>query len=249
MIILRDISVFIFGLIVGSFSNVCIYRMPREESVVKPRSHCPVCKKNIPWYDNIPILSYILLKAKCRSCGVRIPLKYPLVELITALLFVAVVRVFGLNIHSIGLLVLVCGLIISSFIDIDFRIIPDIISVGGIAVGLILGLINRSIVGSLLGVLIGGGVIYLTGRIGDFIFKKESMGGGDVKFLAMIGAFLGWKLALLTFFIAPLFGAVVGIYHKIRTKDSTIPYGPFLALGALIALFWGERIIKFFFPI
>lgn len=245
-ILIRDFLVVIFGLLAGSFFNVCIQRMPREGSVVKPGSHCPVCKKHIAWYDNIPLLSYIILRGRCRNCKLRIPFRYFLVEFLTAALFFVIVKFFGLNVYSVGLMVLSSGLIIASFIDIDFRIIPDIISVGGIPVGLLFSLYNHNFIDALLGVLVGGGIIYLTGIMGDFIFKKESMGGGDVKFLAMIGSFIGWKLALLTFFIAPFFGAVIGIYHKIRTKDSTIPYGPFLALAALVSIFWGDKIIHLF---
>ena len=173
--------------------------------------------------------------------------------------FAGFYQYFGLNILLIPYLVMTSGFIVAAFVDFEHRIIPDEVSLGGIAAGLILSLLIpqmhdfsrapwawkhlHSLWLSLLGVLIGGGSIYAMGVAGDFIFKKESMGGGDVKFLAMIGAFLGWEGALLTFFIAPFFGAVFGIIHKIRKNESAIPYGPFLALGALIALFWGQRLI------
>ncbi len=251
------IFVFIFGSMVGSFLNVCIYRMAREESVVKPRSHCPNCNSLIHWYDNIPLLSYILLKARCRFCQKPISLRYPIVELLTALIFLGFYNYFGLSVKLFVYLLFTSGLIIATFVDISHRIIPDEISVGGIIVGFILSLIFPQIQNeklllwaafhSFLGIVIGGGIIYLTGIIGDFIFKKESMGGGDVKLLAMIGAFFGWKIALLTFFIAPLFGAVVGIVVKIKTKESLIPYGPFLSLAALIVLFYYQEIINWLF--
>jgi len=246
--------VFVFGLIVGSFLNVCIYRMPRERSVVAPRSFCPHCKKTIPWYDNIPLLSYLLLGGKCRSCRKKISLQYFIIELLTGLFFLWFYSAMGLGARFFIYLIFVCGLIVATFVDFNFRIIPDEISVGGIIVGLLCSLAfpalhhaSSNLVGlarSLLGVVVGGGVIWLTGIIGDFIFKKETMGGGDVKLLAMIGAFVGWQMVLLTFFIAPLFGSVVGIIIKLKTKDSLIAYGPYLALASIVVLFWGNDILR-----
>lgn len=251
------IYVFIFGAIVGSFCNVCIVRMPHEKSVVWPGSHCPHCKKSIAWHDNIPFLSYILLRGRCRHCQKPISIRYFIVELVTAVSFVIFYLHFGFTPLFFAYLVLLGGLIIATFVDLEHRIIPDEISIGGIVVGFILSYLipqmHPDFMGppsqllsawrSCLGIVIGGGAIYGMGLMGDIIFKKESMGGGDVKFLAMIGAFLGWQMALLTFFVAPLFGAVFGIIVKIRTKESVIPYGPFLALGALISLFWGNALI------
>lgn len=254
---LEKIFIFILGAVVGSFLNVCIYRMPHSTSIVKPASHCPNCKKPILWYDNIPILSFIILKARCRFCKAKISWQYPIVEFLTALIFLLFFNYFGLNWELMVYLVLSCGLIVSTFIDIEHRIIPDEISVGGIAVGLLFSFLFPSLqkatshwwsLGySLLGALIGGGVIFLMGTIGDWIFKKESIGGGDVKLLAAIGAFMGWQKVLLAFFLAPLFGAVVGIIVKIKTKESVIPYGPFLSLGALISLFWFREIMGMIF--
>ncbi|HQO57356.1 MAG TPA: prepilin peptidase [Candidatus Omnitrophota bacterium] len=251
--------VFIFGAIVGSFLNVCIVRLPHEESVVTPRSHCVHCKTMIPWYDNIPFISYLLLGGRCRACKKPISFRYVLVEFLTACCFFFFYKIYGLTAISAAYLVMVCGFIVAIFVDFEHRIIPDEISVGGMFAGLLFSLMIPALHGyeagpgvwpfvksfgqSLLGVLVGGGAIYAMGLLGDFIFKKESMGGGDVKLLAMIGAFLGWKSALLTFFIAPFFGAVYGIVEKIRTKDSAIAYGPFLVLGALISMFYGDAII------
>lgn len=356
------IFIFLFGLVIGSFLNVCICRMPNNESVVRPRSHCAFCKKTIPWFDNIPILSFIFLRARCRFCGERISWRYPLVELLTALIFLAIIDKFGLNLYSIGLLAFAGGLIIATFIDIAIREIPDSISLGGIILAIILGYftgmpkaeidlpagilvsalgaffgmglfllilvfifsiiiyfleknkksVNQQtddsqkenlliyivvlagliagwnffpqvlsffyqndmrlggVFNALLGASLGASIIFATTIFGDILFfkiisffykkvlkrkfyleeefaegeEKTTMGFGDVKFLGMIGAFLGYKLVLMTFFLAPFLGIFVGLYQKVRTQKSLIPYGPFLALAALILLFWGDRIIN-----
>jgi leader peptidase (prepilin peptidase) / N-methyltransferase len=263
------IIAFIFGSIVGSFLNVCIHRMPLGESVVWPRSHCPKCKKRIPGYDNIPFISYILLKGRCRHCKKLISPRYLLVELLTALTFLVFYNKFGLSYDFFFYSLFVCGLIIATFIDISHRIIPDEISIGGIILGFILSSVRgltlrpitfdlRPMATSFLGIIIGGGIIYLTGFIFDLVYFKllkkppiqgetESMGGGDVKLLAAIGAFLGWKLALLTFFLAPFLGIVIGIVNLVTKKDHTIPYGPFLSLAAMLSLFWADKILRLFF--
>ncbi len=245
--------VFIFGAIIGSFLNVCIVRMPHEESIVKPRSHCVQCKKMVPWYDNIPFISWIVLGGKCRFCKHKISFRYFFVELLTAGAFLGLYTYFGLQWLLLPYLILISGFIVATFTDFEHRIIPDEISLnftlyGFILSGCIPALHNTAsyeiaMGRSLMGFLIGGGIIYGLGVFGDFLFKKETMGGGDVKLLAMIGVFLGWKLAILTFFIAPVFGAVYGVIEKIRTKDPHIAYGPFLIVGALISIFWGDPII------
>ena len=251
------IFIFILGSIVGSFLNVCIVRMPKEESVVRPRSHCVHCKKTILWHDNVPLLSFFLLKGRCRFCKAKISWRYVLVELLTALSFLGFYLYFGLAPILWPYLVMLSGFIIATFVDIEHRIIPDEVTIGGMGVGFVFSLLvpqlhqtdQHLVAGlrSLLGILVGGGAIYLMGLLGDFIFKKESMGGGDVKFMAMVGAFLGWKLAVLAFFIAPFFGAIIGIIVKIRTKESLIPYGPFLVIGSLIALFFSKEILGWLF--
>lgn len=263
------IFTFIFGSIFGSFLNVCIHRMPNGESVVWPSSHCPHCKKRIPAYDNIPFVSYALLGGRCRFCKKSISLRYPLVELLTAVMFVLLFLRYGLTYDFFCYIVFTCALIIATFIDIPHRIIPDEISVGGMITGFVLISIRgfnfnplsfnfKPMLGSLLGIVIGGGIIYITGFLFDLVYFKllkrppiqgetESMGGGDVKLLAMIWAFLGWQKAVLTFFLAPFFGAVIGIINLITKKDHTIPYGPFLSLAAIISLFWANKIIEFFF--
>ncbi len=264
------ILVFIFGSVVGSFLNVCIHRMPLGESIVWPHSHCPKCKKKIPTYDNIPFLSYIALKGKCRFCKESISLRYPLVELLTALMFLVVFNRYGLSYDFFIFILFVCGLIIATFVDIQHRIIPDEISVGGLIVGFILSSIKgfnlspityhlSPMINSFLGIIIGGGVIYLTGALFDLVYFKllkrppiqgetESMGGGDVKLLAMIGAFLGWQKVIFVFFLAPFFGAVVGTINLLAKKDHTIPYGPFLSFAAIFSIFWMDKIIRLIFP-
>jgi leader peptidase (prepilin peptidase)/N-methyltransferase len=248
------VIIFIIGACVGSFLNVCIYRLPKGESVIRPSSHCPNCNHRLKWYENIPFLSYLILRGKCRYCKKPISPRYITVELITAGLFLLFLNYFGLGVSFLIYVSLASALIVATFIDLKERIIPDEISLTGMVVGLLVSFIYPALHGvtshklsflySCLGLTVGGGSIYLTGLLGDFIFKKESMGGGDVKLLAMVGAFIGWKLVLLAFFISPLFGAIVGIILKIRSNVSTIPYGPFLSLGTIISVIWGEQIIR-----
>lgn len=241
------------GSCMGSFLNVCIYRLPRNISIVFPRSQCPGCKKLIAWYDNIPVLSFALLRRKCRRCGSKIAFRYLFVEILTGLLVLFLFSNYGVSIDFVVYTVLFCSLIVVTFIDVDYQEIPDSISITGIFVGLLVSALYPRLQGangnlegflsSLTGALAGGASIYLVGVIGKAIFRKEAMGGGDVKLLAMIGAFLGWKMAIITFFAAPFLGSVVGIAVKIKTGQSLIPYGPFLSLAGFIALFWGNDIL------
>ncbi len=251
---------FLAGACVGSFLNVCIYRMPEEgKSIIKPRSSCPSCSAQIAWYDNIPILSYIILKGKCRKCGVQISPQYIFIEALTGYIFVEYFILFGLSIQYVVYLYLTCSLLVATVVDFKLQIIPDEINFAGILVGCALSFFfpqlhgdSRKVWGllyALLGMITGGGLIYVTGVLGNLVFKKESMGGGDVKLMAMIGCFLGWKMTLLTFFIAPFLGSVVGLYVKFIRKQEIIPYGPFLSFSALIALFAGDKILKIFFNI
>ena len=266
---IERVFVFFLGSMVGSFLNVVIHRLPLEESVVFPSSRCPTCGKPIAWYDNIPLFSYLALAARCRHCRQPIKFRYFLVELLTALLFLALYVARGPGLGFLMLVTLGCLLIAATFIDFQHRIIPDEISIGGIVAGLLFNLAAGvtfkpfafrpgHLLDAAIGCVAGGGIIWLTGFLFDIVYFKllknppiqgetESMGGGDVKLLAMIGAFLGWKIALLTFFIAPFFGAAVGLFNILVKKDHTIPYGPFLSLAALICVFWSERILSFFF--
>ncbi len=248
------IAVFMFGAIVGSFLNVCIYRLPKGESVVTPGSHCPKCNKPIFWYDNVPVLSYLYLRGRCRACKTPINPGYIIVEVITAFLAVALFTAFGLSPKFAGYSLLSAGLIVATFVDLEIFEIPDEVSLGGLAAGIIFASIfpgtlgetlwYKALIASVLGALAGGGSIYLMGFFGEMVFKKEAMGGGDVKLMAMIGAFLGWKLALLTFFIAPLFGSVVGLILKAKDGRDIIPYGPYLSLAAITSIFWGDKVLR-----
>ena len=249
------IFLFAFGSAVGSFLNVCIHRLPKNESIINPPSHCPKCNKRIAWYDNIPLVSYILLGAKCRNCKSRISFRYFMVELLTASLFMTLYWRFGFNPTYLGMAILCCGLLVATFVDFEYQIIPDEISIGGIISGLIFAVVYPRLLGetshiagglkSLLGIVAGGGSIYITGLLGSMAFKKEAMGGGDVKLMAAIGAFLGWEMALLTFFLAPISGAIVGLISKIKFKQNVIPYGPFLSLSAVACIFWGRDILRY----
>ncbi|UCD54637.1 MAG: prepilin peptidase [Candidatus Omnitrophota bacterium] len=248
------IFLFIIGTMAGSFMNVCIYRMPRKQSIVTPPSRCPSCGARIPWFDNVPILSFLILRGKCRFCKKRISARYIIVEALSGFICVLLFLYFGLTAKFFILWFLLSALIVASFIDLRFHEIPDIITLPGIILGLLLAglyppLMGKtghlsSLLNSLLGILAGGGSIYLAGFIGEFIFKKEAMGGGDVKLLAMIGSFIGWKLAIFTFFLAPFFGSLVGITLKIKHGREIIPYGPHLSLAALVAILYGEQILR-----
>jgi len=244
-------------MILGSFLNVCIYRMPKKESVVFPASHCPKCGKNIFWFDNVPLLSYLVLRGKCRFCKAGISVKYPIVELLTAFLLTALFVTFGITPKFFAYSFMSCGLIAATFIDFEIQEIPDEISVGGTIAGLLLAALFPSILdtatriasitNSLMGAVTGGGIIFLLGFFGKLAFKKDAMGGGDVKLMAMIGSIVGVKMVILTFFIAPFLGVVPGIVSKIKDGAETIPYGPFLSAAALISIFFGNKILGFLF--
>jgi len=243
---------FPLGLIIGSFLNVCIWRLPRGESIVYPGSHCPLCGASIKWFDNIPMLSFLLLRGKCRSCGGRISFRYPLVELLTACLFVAIYRFFSISSHTLIYILFTSSLITVGFIDLDKRIIPNLITLPGIALGLIFPLFlpHLSLKDSLLGAILGGGILLLVGIFGKIIFKKPAMGGGDVKLAAMIGVFLGWQQILLILFLSFLIGAVIGTTVELikgtLSKRRQIPFGPYIALSGILAVFCGQELINLY---
>ena len=243
-----DIISIVFGAMIGSFLNVCIFRLPKEESIVWPGSYCPHCKNPIKFYDNIPLVSYILLKGRCRHCHTAISFQYPLVEGITALASLILFIKFGLSLSYLFYFLFVAALIVITVIDLYHQIIPDVISLPGIGVGLIASLIIPEITlfNSLFGILLGGGSLFLVATLYHWLFKREGMGGGDVKLLAMIGAFLGWKAVLLTILLSSLVGSITGILVMLsKGKDFkyAIPFGPFLSFGAVIALFYQNEII------
>lgn len=238
----------LFGLVVGSFLNVCIYRIPRNLSIVKPFSFCPNCRENIKPWHNIPVLSYIILKGKCAHCGSKISLRYPIVEALNGILWVFAYKKFGVTIELPFVLFFISALIVITFIDMDFHIIPDSLSLSLIVLGTVLSLIphnsaelNSKITDSLLGILIGGGILYLIA-----IVSRGGMGGGDIKLNAGVGAYLGWQCSLLTLFVGSFVGAIVGIVILKKTGNRKIPFGPFLSLGALVSLFFGKEIIKLY---
>ncbi len=245
------VIVALFGLFIGSFLNVCIYRIQKGESIVWPPSHCPKCTKALKPWDNIPVISYLILKGRCRYCTEPISVRYPVVELLSALLAVSLLYRFGVSVTFLIYYLWACVLIIITFIDLDIQIIPDRLSLGGIVVGLLVVYwLPVTYKDALIGLVLGGGLL-LAIIYGYYSFtKKEGMGGGDVKLLAMIGVFTGWQGVLFTVFASSLMGTMVGIpwgLLKKGTLKAAIPFGPFLALGALIYVFWGQYLIDWYF--
>lgn len=245
--------IFVLGLIVGSFLNVLIYRLPRGKSIVTPGSFCPLCNEPIKVYDNVPVLSYIFLKGRCRSCKGQISIRYPLVELLTGILFLGLIVKKGLGLEFLTLALFMSLLIVISFIDLEFQIIPDVASLGGLAVAMLLSFFRRPnlfFTEALYGILLGGGILWAISLTYEFLLKREGIGFGDVKLLAMIGSFLGPYGAAFSLFIGSLFGSIAGIAIILATKKNlkyAIPFGPFLSLGAMIFVFWGERIMNLLF--
>ncbi|MFH1386847.1 MAG: prepilin peptidase [bacterium] len=243
----------IFGLLIGSFLNVCIHRLSRGESIVFPPSHCPNCGAKLTVWELIPVFSYLYLRGKCRHCQGTISPRYPIVEILTALFFVYIWRFVG---HDLLLFVIYAAfislLLMIFFIDLENQLIPDSLCLIGVGVGLVHGLITSQIENSLLGILIGVSLLLLIKKLGEMAYKKEVMGEGDIFLIGMIGAFLGWQLVLLAIFLAYLLAAAVAFYCIFRQQvklGSYIPFGPALAGGAVIAIFWGKAIISWYFGI
>ncbi len=242
---------FVLGSIIGSFLNVCIYRIPEGLSVVAPRSRCPFCKTTIKFYQNLPILSWVALRGRCAYCGVLISPRYPLVEALTGLLFSLVLYSFGFHPATLVYWVFAAALVTISFIDLDHQIIPDVISLPGIVIGFVFSFFIPWIgwLDSLLGLLLGGGILYAIALAYELLAKREGMGGGDIKLLAMLGAFLGWKAVFPIVFIASLLGTLVGVpVMLVQRQDAklALPFGPFLASAALIHLFWGRDLLAWY---
>jgi leader peptidase (prepilin peptidase) / N-methyltransferase len=250
---------FLFGASMGSFLNVCIVRIPQGESIVAPRSHCPRCGHLIRWYDNIPLLSFFILGGRCRDCRGKISRQYPWVEFLTGLLAVACAWKFPhLEIAALWFVSFICPLIVISVIDLRHFLVPDLITLPFLLIGMIVRMISTgfqyhsvsSLLDSLMGILIGGGGLFLVNQIYVWIQKREGIGGGDVKLAAMIGAFLGWKAILIVFVLSSFLGSMVGILLMIFRGlglRSEIPYGPFLSLAALIQLFFGSSLLHAYF--
>lgn len=237
---------FILGLPVGSFANVCIARLPKKESVVFPASHCPKCNAPIRARDNIPVLSYLLLRGQCRDCGAPISPVYPIVELVTALLWAAVFYKFGLSWECLIYAIVMPALVIITVIDIQHQIIPDKITLPGIVFGLIAGTYMHGFVDSLMGLLVGGGLFLFLAEVYFKMRGMAGMGGGDIKYIAAAGALLGWVQILLVIFIGALSGALFGGLGMSTQKLgflSKIPFGPFLALATGISIFFGNDIL------
>ncbi len=237
-------AVFCFGLAVGSFANVCIHRLPRKESVVFPGSHCPACSAAVRPLDNIPVISYIALGGKCRDCATRISPIYPVIETVTAVLLLAGFFKFGPSFDFLVYAVVAPALVIITAIDIEHQIIPDVITLPGIALGLAVGTYTIGYTDSLLGFFVGGGLFYLLA-----VLSNGGMGGGDIKYISAAGAFLGWQKVLLVIFIGALLGSVVGVFQiavQKKSRKSLIPFGPFLATGTLVTLFYGNSLIRLY---
>jgi leader peptidase (prepilin peptidase)/N-methyltransferase len=243
--------VFLMGLCIGSFLNVCIFRLPENRSVISPPSACPKCGHRLRWYENLPLVSYLVLRGRCSGCGTKISIQYPLVELLTAAIAVLLFFKFHLSVQFAIMFGLSCCLIVVSFIDLAHRIIPDIISLPGILAGIIASFFLPGIdwIDSLLGILAGGGILYLVTWGYYLVTKKVGMGGGDIKLLAMIGAFLGWQAIPFIIFMSSAVGAVVGIIFIIfsgKGRHYQIPFGPFLALAAQVQILFGDRILALY---
>ncbi len=246
------VSVFIFGACIGSFLNVCVYRIPLEQSVVSPGAHCFGCSSPLAWYDNIPLLSYLILRGRCRVCSAQFSSRYFFIETLTGLLAVLVMYRFGLSVAGLGLFVLSAALVVVTFIDLDHQIIPDVISLPGVVAGVVFSFVNPDVTwsSSLIGVALGAGILLAVALGYQACTGREGMGGGDVKLLAMIGAFLGWQSVPFTLLFASSIGSAVGIGAMIRQhRDAklALSFGPFLSFGALCYLFFGDPLINWYF--
>ncbi|MFH1208192.1 MAG: prepilin peptidase [Candidatus Omnitrophota bacterium] len=247
--------VFFVGAVVGSFLNVCIYRMPRDLSIVLPRSFCPHCKAKIPWYENIPLASYLLLRGKCFRCRKPIAFRYFLVELAAAGIALWLWQRYGLSVEFVASAIFFAMIIVVTMTDFETGLIPDQITYAGMILGLGLSVAGyghftqafwyQKLLASGAGLLTGGGILLLIGWLGKLVFRKDSMGGGDVKLLAMIGAFVGVTKVVLIFFLAPFPALPLAIWQRFVKKEETIPFGPFLALTGAFIFMEGDAVLNF----
>jgi len=241
----------LLGLMIGSFMNVCIYRLPRRLSPVRPRSSCTTCGHTIAWYENIPIVSYVFLRGRCRGCGSRISVMYPIIEAITGAMFLGAYLLYGPSPLLLARLLFGCLMIVLFVIDLQHRILPNAITLPGIVAGVLLSEVAgpgwRS---SLIGLLAGGGILWAIAEIYYRMRGEEGLGMGDVKMLSMIGAFLGWKLMLVTLVLASFSGSIVGAVVLVARKESlkyALPFGTFLALGAITSAAAGDGLVAWYF--
>ena len=239
------------GSVVGSFLNVCIYRLPIRKSIVWPASACTKCGHELSWYENIPIFSWIALRARCRSCGAPIASRYPIVEAITGAMFAAAWWYYGPGVVLASRLVLGCMLLVLFAIDLEHHLLPNAVTLPGIAIGFLFSAISGEPgwIDSLVGILVGGGILFAIAEVYYRVRKEEGLGMGDVKMLAMIGAFIGWKLTLMTLMMASLSGTIIGvalIISRRGTMKYALPFGTFLALGAAAAATVGQPLLDWY---
>ena len=239
-----------FGLLVGSFLNVCIYRVPRRESIVWPASRCTGCRRDLAWFENVPVLSWLLLRGRCRTCGAAISSMYPLVELTTAVLFAAGAALYGPSALLAVRLVFGCALVVLFAIDLRLRVLPDVITLPGIAVGFVAScFLPPGWLSSLIGLIAGGGILFAIAEAYYRVRGQQGLGMGDVKMLAMIGAFLGWPLMILTLVFASFAGSIVGVALIASGRGNlqvALPFGTFLAVGAIVAAAAGDPILTWY---
>ncbi len=250
--IMLKIYVFGIGAVIGSFLNVLICRIPKNENFITGRSRCPRCGAQIRWFDNVPIVSFLILWGKCRDCRAPISWRYPLVELLTAAFFLLAFTLYGISAQAVIVSIFFCLLMVVTAIDFQLYVIPDKITITGMILGLAASFVNPMVkpLDALIGLVAGGASLYLLAIVGDFLFKKESLGGGDIKLAAMLGAFQGWRNIIIIFFGAAVLGLLYALIYMIFSsrmrRDRMIPFGPFLSLAALIALFFGNHLINFY---
>lgn len=245
--IYKSILVLITGCLTGSFLNVVIYRLPREKSLVLPGSKCPGCDNPIAFYDNIPVVSWLLLGGKCRNCKEKISIRYPLVELVTGILFLMVYNSFDIGYNWIFLSYFVSLMVVITWIDIDFMLILHSITYPSIVIGFVYSYINNTLPQSILGSIIGGVLFYLIAKISLLVMKKEGMGMGDVTFVALLGAWLGLTNLMGSLFISFLLGSLIGIvFLAVKGKSEHFPFGPSLAIGALITIITDNYLLNWY---
>jgi leader peptidase (prepilin peptidase)/N-methyltransferase len=239
-----------FGAAIGSFLNVCIYRLPLRQSIVRPRSACPHCGRELAWYENLPILSYLVLRGRCRTCRGPISIRYPIVEALTAAMFAGAAWYYGPSVLLVSRLVFGCALIVLFAIDLEHYILPNAITVPGIIVGFLFSLFAEpGWVDSLIGIVVGGGALWLMFEAYRLIRHEEGLGFGDVKMLAMIGAFIGWRLTLMALTAASFLGSALGLALIATGRGnmkSALPFGTFLALGAAFAAVLGPELLAWY---